>query len=139
MSKLTSRILNFIETNGKEYKPAVCPDFINRGPVGECFEYSLAASYIHKQFRYVEGIALTPDTREWVLHAWVTDGEHAYDPTWRAFDKENNEVPIPTIYIGVELDTDLAMEFFVYTGYKGVFANYKRDRLRGAVILKGKL
>lgn len=139
MGKVTNRIINFLEQHGKRYKPALCPEFIERGKVGECYEMSLAMAYINKQVRYVEGIAVAPDTKEWILHAWVTDGEHAYDPTWRAFNGDKHEVPVPTVYIGIELDTDLSLEFFVSTGYKGIFANYKRDRLLGARILKAKL
>lgn len=139
MGKVTSRILNYLETYGKHYKPAICPGFIKHGKVGECYDTSLAMAYINKQVRYCEGIALRPDTKEWVLHAWVTDGEYAYDPTWRAFDNEKHEVPIPTTYIGIEIETDLALDFFVSTGYKGILANYKRDRVKGALCLKTKL
>lgn len=121
-----------IHEKGKRYHPAVLPDEIMRGKVGDCFDWCLAIAKVLPKYRYVEGIAMvnvgTP-TADWIHHAWLTDEEGvlAYDPTWRAEKKDGTIVPLPAVYIGVLMDTDKVMEFVTTTEYKAVLENYWRN------------
>ena len=120
------KIAEYIFNNGKQYKPALCPPDVMRGGVGDCFDTCLANA-VFQGFGYVEGLAKHPKKDEWILHAWLTDGEHAFDPTWRAFTDDNEEKPVPTFYVGIELDVQKVVDFVHATGYKSVIANFERN------------
>ncbi len=130
--------IKYIEDNGKPYKPTLVPAGVLRGAVGDCFDTCMIAVVAHPSLRYVEGIARNPETKEWILHSWVTDGKGAaIDLTWRAINKDTNEeIPVPTSYIGVEMDTKLLVEFVRATGYKSVLSNYWRNPEIANKILK---
>lgn len=122
------QIAEYILKNGKQYKPALCPAFITRGKVGDCFDICLLNA-LHSELRYVEGIAKHPKKEhEWILHAWLTDGVHAYDPTWRAETADKTEIPVPTFYVGIEMDTEGVARFVQATKYKSVIANAEKNR-----------
>ncbi len=126
----------FVFNNGKQYHPALFPpgdEF--RGKVGDCYDSSMIVA-LRGKYRYVEGIARNPkDPEDWILHAWVTDGENAYDPTWSAaiFGKV---IPVPTVYIGIELPMETVAAFVIANGgYKGVLPNaFKWPHLAKEVI-----
>lgn len=119
------RIKHYIERRGKKYIPALPPSKFRRGEVGTCFDTCLVAAMQHG-VKYVEGFAKNPISKKWILHAWVTDGVHAYDLTWQAF-LEGQEIPVPTEYRGVEMDTKLVADFVVSTGFKCILRNAPKD------------
>ena len=123
--------LQIIAIKGKEYKPAPLAEDIEDGPTGLCFDWcALQAAksrrFQNGKYRYVEGMATDPDTGAWILHAWLTDGEHAFDPTWPVIDSKGQvvrNVAPPCRYIGIELDIRAVHKFMKKTGYQGVLAN----------------
>ncbi len=125
----TDEVLKFVLERGKRYKPAVLPEGMRRGKLGRCFDNAMMAAMDRRDLTYVEGVAMTihPKTRgKWILHAWLTDGEHAFDPTWYAIDDDKKEVPMPTVYFGVEMGVKDVAQFMMETEYAGVFANAHR-------------
>lgn len=129
-NKVPKYVLDFLEKNGKRYYSLPSPTYIIPGEIGTCFDTCVLNALKYPQLKYVEGIAMNPHTGEYLLHAWLTeDGEHAYDPTWRAV-LANKQVPIPTVYFGFEMDTNLVIDFMRSTKYCGVFANHARDFTR---------
>lgn len=114
------------QAGAQRFKPAVLPKDIARGKVGECFDWCIVQAICHPKYTYVEGLAREPGNDRWILHAWLTDGEHAFDPTWGAFDNSGRELPMPSEYLGLTMDTKLVVSFMKRTGYQGVLAN--RDR-----------
>lgn len=118
-------IIQFLDDcGGKVYKPGIAPEPIQRGPIGTCFDTSIINA-MRGPYRYVEGLAKLSGG-PWILHAWITDGVHAYDPTWLA-DKDGIDHPVPAIYFGKEMDHRAVAEFMLSTKYCGVFANAWRD------------
>lgn len=119
----------FLEEHGRQYEPALLPDDIIRGETGKCFDWcALQASRLNPKYQYVEGIALDPelakqDKERWILHAWLTDGEHVFDPTWQALDDDGTEHPVPSIYIGIPMSIHAVATFMRMTGYQGVLGN----------------
>lgn len=119
---------------GKQYEPALLPKGIERGEVGKCFDTCIMRA-LTSELRYVEGVAMCYAGKDrldklkgtWILHAWLTDGVHAYDPTWHALDPKGEEVPMPAVYVGVEMDPEAVAKFMAKTEYAGVFANEKRN------------
>lgn len=102
------------------------PSYIHPGQVGRCFDECIIASLKYPDLRYVEGVAEDPLTPgRWILHGWLTDGTHAFDVTWRTMFL-GNEIPIPTTYIGFELDTKQVAKFMRDTGWTGFIANAHR-------------
>lgn len=129
-------IVEFVLRIGKRYKPALLPPEISRGETGKCFDTSLIEALRSSgRYRYVEGVAMAYAGRDmldklkgtWVLHGWLTDGVHAFDPTWYALDPQKVEVPFPGIYIGIEMDPMRAAAFVRETEYQGVLANAWRN------------
>lgn len=110
----------------KRYMPALLPDDISRGKLGECFDTCIMIATENRKYKYVEGYASPPGTKVPILHAWLTDGEHAFDPTWDCFNQFGERKPIPATYIGMEMDTDLVIMFMRKTGYQGIIANHFR-------------
>ncbi len=122
--KAIERILSM----GKHYRPAVLPADISRGKTGDCFDHCVAVAMWSKdpEYRYVEGVARDPFSDRWILHAWLTDGIHAFDPTWVAtagIEGDHREIPIPTTYIGIEMKTKAVAAFMLHTNHKAVIAN----------------
>lgn len=133
---ITEKIL----IHGKKYVPAIVPSELKRGKVGDCFDWTLVQAMLNPKYRYVEGIAKRPSNGEWVLHAWLTDGEHAFDLTWGMyFGKSVQEakviIPCPTEYIGVEMDTMGVVDFYRNVQYKSVLHNGWRDEQRSEKLL----
>lgn len=130
-AKITAEVLHYLAKKGKQFTPALCPDFIRRGKLGRCFDNCiLNAIQQEGKLKYVEGIGRDVRTGDWIMHAWLTDETetYAYDPTWFARRKSDNvEFPFPTDYLGIVMDTSLVAKFMVTTEYCGVLANYKRD------------
>lgn len=123
---LTQELADEIMKLGKQYIPALLPADIPRGKLGTCFD-SCTVIALDQKYRYVEGIARDPRDRDnWFLHAWVTDGVYAYDPTWQAFNPEGVEIPVPTIYFGVEMPIEAVARFMMKTKYSSIFANRHR-------------
>lgn len=115
---------------GKEYEPALLPADIPRGKEGNCFDWcALQTAKLFPKYQYVEGITTNPEhPDEWVLHAWMTDGTHAFDPTWNAIqDYSGKEVPMPSAYCGIAFNMRDVRDFMTETGYQGILANRARD------------
>lgn len=130
-------IAEYILEHGKVYKPALLPAGIKRGPVKECYDTCVIQVLKHPEYKYVEGLARHPkDKEEWIMHAWITDGEHAFDPTWYAENDYGKEIPIPTAYIGIEMDIIKVARFMRSTQYHGIFANSFRDPGKARDIIK---
>lgn len=111
----------------KTYTPALLPGRIKRGPVGMCFDICALTCMRQREFTYVEGLATDPsDPDNVILHAWVTDGVHAFDPTWDAIDDDGLHHPVPSLYQGIEMDIMLVAKFMKTTGYQCVIANHHR-------------
>jgi len=122
MNPLTKQSLQYIKKHGTNFVPAVLPKDLQRGDVGDCFDICAIQALHHQQYQYVEGIAKVRNGR-WIYHAWLTDGVHAFDPTWRAITDEGWDKPIPAEYLGVILPIMQVAEFMKKTEYKAVFAN----------------
>lgn len=121
------QIAQFVINNGKTYKPAILPADIDRGNPGDCFDWVALQVTRHPEYKYVEGLANTPnDPSYYTLHAWLTDGEHAFDPTWMATDGDGVERAVPAHYIGIEIDINDVIRFLKVTGYKSLIANGHR-------------
>lgn len=120
-------LAQFIINNGHTYTPALLPADIERGKVGDCFDWCALQASKNKQYKYVEGLASTPDDPEfYTLHAWLTDGDKAFDPTWQAFDNDGVQHPVPSHYFGIEIDIYDVHRFMKATGYKSLLANGHR-------------
>lgn len=137
-AKLTLEQFDLINRLGKKYTPAVCPDDIKRFDVGMCFDACIWNAIYHPQYRYVEGVVLLHGDLQWKLHAWLTDGKHAFDPTWKA-DVNGEEKPIPATYIGIEMGTKEVAKFMKVTEYQGVIANRWRNEDLAVKALESKL
>ena len=120
---------------GKVYTGKQLPEGMSRGPMGHCFDNCALRASMRRDLRYVEGIAALPG-QEWKLHAWLTDGIHAYDPTWYAVNRlTKKEVQHPAIYIGIELPIEKVLTFMRRTQYQAVIANGWRDPITASMIL----
>lgn len=123
---VTPEIMQILLDHGRRFIPAPPPDDLEMLPPGHCFDASWINAYNSGgKYRYVEGVALDPDRqRYWALHGWVTDGEYAYDPTWSARDDAGKYHAVPTIYLGIEMETMAVARFIRGNGdYVSVFAN----------------
>lgn len=128
-------LINRILLQGRQYQSALLPKGVTRGPIGKCFDITLLNAMHNRSLRYVEGVAMTYAGTDklaklkgrWILHAWLTDGTHAFDPTWRALDPQGNEVAMPTAYVGIEMDTMAVAHFVLTTKYSGVLANADKN------------
>ena len=116
----------YFKKNGKPFIPEDLPDDIQMGRVGDCYDTS-AIIATRRKYRYVEGLARNPLTGEWILHAWVTDGLYAYDPTWFTVC-DGKHLKVKTDYIGIEMDIETVALFMGKTGYKAIVANHWRNR-----------
>lgn len=134
-----SQIQHLIENYGKEYTPALLPIDLNRGKLGTCFDTCMIQALSSRKYRYVEGVAKSFNSDEWKLHAWLTDGEYAFDPTWRATDNTSGEeIAFPGQYIGIEMDTLKVAAFMANTEYQGVLANrWRNTELADACLPEG--
>lgn len=116
--------------NGRRYIPALLPPDISRFRPGMCFDASaIQALKSGGKYGYVEGLALDADDHSrWLLHAWMTDGVYAFDPTWAAEDPDTlQQQPMPTIYVGIQMDVEAVGRFMVATTYQGVIFNRWRN------------
>lgn len=138
MQNLSTEQIDLILSKGKQYTPALLPADIPRGKLHDCFDHcAIAAAKNFRKYKYVEGLARHPlKPEEWILHAWLTDGTHAFDPTWQCFDQDKVEQPVPTIYIGLEIDLLALANFMKVTGYKSIFANAWRNPALAAKAIK---
>lgn len=123
----TAEEIELVMQYGRRYQPAALPPDIERGPVGWCYDTSMLNAIEHQggKYRYVEGLARLPGDKKWILHAWLTDGRYAYDPTWRATNGRGEEIAIPKSaqYIGLEIPLLAAVLFNKATGYQGIIPN----------------
>jgi hypothetical protein len=120
--------VDIIDQYGKEYLAAPLPDDIQLGRPGDCFDWSAFQAAKHKgKYQYVEGIASEPGhPNVWVSHAWLSDGIHAFDPTWQAFRMHHGRkkyYAVPSRYVGVEIPIGFVRDFVRRTGYKAVIFN----------------
>ena len=141
------RFAEFIFKNGKQYKPAALPKEIAPGPLGKCFDVCAmaAASLRHyrdgkmvERYQYVEGLARDPmNLSRWLTHAWLTDGEHAFDPTWKAIRPDGEVLPILTEYVGIAIPLEKLTRFIVATEYASVVSNSWRNPELAAACIPG--
>lgn len=118
----TQTEIDMIMKHGKHYKPAALPADIPQGRLGWCFDDSMIASIrTNEKYTYVEGLAKAPGEKKWILHGWVTDGIHAFDPTWQG-DTKKAKVK----YIGIEIPLVAVMLFVKATEYQGIIPNRHR-------------
>lgn len=123
---MQDKFINFIFKNGKRYIPAKLPKGLSRMQFRRCFD-NCASVAISGDLDYVEGLVRDPRNPDrWVLHAWLTDGVHAYDPTWGQISPVGF-LPILTDYIGIEIRIRPLATFMLKTEYASVFANAWRD------------
>ena len=123
-------LIYYLQEHGTKYIPSRRLTDIPSGKVGDCFDHCLISVLTRSHLKYVEGIAINPlDRTEWILHAWLSDGLYAYDPTWLAKDKEGKEIPVPTLYIGIPFETRAVAKFVSETEYKSIMANGWRCRM----------
>ena len=81
------------------------------------------------KYWYVEGLASDPDNPDVpILHAWLTDGEYAFDPTWAAITQKGEHRPVPVTYWGIIMPFYPVQDFMKITGYQCVLNNAWRDR-----------
>jgi hypothetical protein len=115
------------QLGARYYESALLPEDIQRGEVGQCFDTCIMqAMACFPKYKYVEGYAKPSSKKHWILHAWLTDGEHALDPTWRATEK-GADIIMPATYYGIILDIQSVFRFMMETGYQGVLANAERN------------
>ena len=119
----------YIFENGKSYIPSIFPFELRDklGDIGMCFDVSILAA-LGSKYRYVEGIAHIKGTGQYFLHAWITDGIHAFDPTWKSeLIILGKKFTIPGTrgieYFGIELDKIKVAYFMSETKYVSVIAN----------------
>lgn len=119
----------FIKNKGRQFYPLLCPSDIKRGKTGDCFDHCLMEAVKSRgKYRYCEGIVLIKG--QWIHHAWLTDsgGLQAYDPTWKALTKDNQEIPLGmATYVGAILDLRTVVDFVQATEYKSPFANADKN------------
>lgn len=127
LDPLSRQILRIVITHGKDYESALLPDDIEPGPLGQCYDWCFFQAVKNRKYRYVEGLAIDPRNGEVILHAWLTDGIYAFDPTWHALDEFDKKVPIPYDYLGIEMDILHVHAFMKSTGYQGVLGNRWRN------------
>lgn len=120
------RIKEYVELHGFPHKPALLPEKIIRGRVGDCFDCCIINALRNPDLKYVEGIARNPLTGDWIYHAWLTNGRDAFDPTWRMI-LAGEEHPMKTEYIGIQMETNDVAAFMQATQYKAVLENGWRD------------
>jgi hypothetical protein len=138
-AKLSFEQYELITKLGKRYTPAMLPKDLKRFPTGMCFD-ACAIQAVHKrQYRYVEGMCKPFHEDRWFLHAWLTDGEFAFDPTWKCMDDNGIEHPVPAEYIGIEMDTVAVARFMKETTYQGVIPNRWRNEELAAAALESRL
>lgn len=125
----TKEEIRLVKRNGKNYKAAVLPADIERGPLGMCFDWSMIQCMkLGEKYRYCEGLARGPYDDNWVLHAWLTDGIHAFDATWLAYKNGTNEEIVPPVrYIGIEMPLMAIVLFVRRTKYQGIIPNRDKD------------
>ena len=120
----TKEEIELVMKHGKRYKPAVLPDDIPRGRLGWCFDDSMKACILtNEKYRYVEGLAKATPADKWMLHAWMTDGENAFDPTWYGIGQAEAKGIQLSTYIGIEMPLLAVMLFVKATKYQGVIPN----------------
>ncbi len=132
-SEITKLIEDIVKKHGKSYVLALLPDDLERGKIGDCFEHCLFSAFLSQRvnnkraYYYVEGIAGC-EAIGFAHHAWLTDGNHAYDPTWYVIcDDSGKRVDISMFsYFGIELGAVDTLRFFKETGYKGFLNNRER-------------
>lgn len=129
-AKLTTKTQELIEKRGRLFNSAPLPNDIPHGRVGWCFDDCFVRAWQSMgKYQYVEGIASDPKTHKWVLHAWLTDGICAFDPTWCYWDEKTGrryDMPLPSSYIGIVMPIDKVRQFMEQTTYQGVIANRHR-------------
>jgi len=124
--KNLDKIIEYVELHGFPHKPANLPAKMIRGRVGDCFDCSIINALKNPDLKYVEGIARSVQTGEWIYHAWLTNGRDAFDPTWKLV-LNGEDHPVPTEYIGITMETNDVAEFMLATEYKAVLENGWRN------------
>lgn len=82
------------------------------GEMKACFENAANIAIRHRDFMYVEGLALYPGLSIPVHHAWlVTSDGQAYDPTWERPGE---------VYFGIPFKTEYVREAVVVHGCYGL-------------------
>jgi len=126
-AELTKEHMEYIVDKGIEFIPELLPVDIKRHPIGTCFDACAIEAINNRKYSYVEGIC-KPINGDWTLHAWLSDGSHAFDPTWQTIDnRTGKEIPFAGVYIGIEMDVIEVAKFMKETGYQGVIANRWRN------------
>lgn len=123
-----------IQKFGKEYEPAELPPDLRPGRLGWCFDdciVQLTNRDLQAKYRYVEGLARATKSDFLVLHAWLTDGVHAFDPTWSVHHNLTGRISHynpSAYYCGIEMPALDVMRFMSATEYQCVIGNGWRNR-----------
>lgn len=130
MTQESKEFLNkFIHEKGRSFYPALLPEDVAQGKVGDCFDHCLLeAVKSNGKYFYCEGKAYIEG--KWFHHAWLTDktGFVAFDPTWRMEDSNGNIIHMVVgMYVGAILNTGAVVDFVRTTEYKSPFANYEKN------------
>lgn len=141
MNTLEETVVNVLYDVSRQFKPAVLPSDIDRGRLGDCFDHCLIQALKSDKYDYVEGFATDPNNPEgdMLLHAWLTDGVHAFDPTWIATDDNGIERPFPSIYMGLVIDKKIVARWVMQTKYKCFLANRDLNPHSWDIIMDGVL
>lgn len=126
MMKNFQAFKEYVELHGFPHSPAYLPKNVIRGRVGDCFDCCIINAMRSPEYKYVEGIAKSPKTGEWIYHAWLTNGRDAFDPTWKLV-MGGEDHPVPTEYIGIQMETKDVTKFMLDTEYKALFENGWRN------------
>lgn len=125
IEKVPPHIIKMLYTYGKRYKSAALPEDIKLGKMGRCFDNTIMSVVENRpKYKYVEGVAIDPEDGQTVYHSWLTDGDNAFDNTWRITreDKYIN-VPLPFLYLGIEIPTLIVVDFLKTVKRGGVMWN----------------
>lgn len=113
-----SVLVSLIIEKGTTYPGALLRKDVRRGRMKECFSNALDLAQ-RKGWTYVEGLAISGKLLKLNIpmeHAWCIDDKgQVVDNTWE--DSTNS------LYRGIPMDADTAMEFCVAKGTYGVFLN----------------
>jgi hypothetical protein len=113
-------IADFLLRHGKWYKAVEYPREMWEGCLGHCYGNAMIVATSEPRYRYVEGYACPIETGLPVHHAWVTDGTHAFDPTWGPHGWLKGSA-----YFGVEFSVERADDA-AWNGDASVLDDFRR-------------
>lgn len=128
---ITKYIEDILEKKWRHFTPKELPEGLDRYELWNCYDASVMTVLRNqdKKLFYCEWIATVTRTGERYLHAWVSDGEYAYDPTWRV--ELQGEVVSSRghiEYFGIMMWKQEVWEFMLDTNHKAILANRNKNK-----------